>query len=73
MFRGQIIQAKRRLEMLLKEMDFFVKDLIALARETNDPRADKWEANFNKLLNQSKVPNLSNFFACDRFDKVFFA
>jgi hypothetical protein len=55
-FRGNSYQARRRLELVFKELDFFAKSLIATARQMKDPRADKWEEEFRKLLQQPNYP-----------------
>jgi hypothetical protein len=56
MVGGNLNQARNRLELLLKELDFFAKSLIATARQMKDPRADKWEAEFRKLLQPPSYP-----------------
>ncbi len=49
--QGRISQARKRLDCALVELEFFGKSLINTAREMNDPRAAKWEADFEKALN----------------------
>jgi hypothetical protein len=55
-FRGNLGKAQRRIDLIMREIDFFAKSLIETAREMNDPRANKWEAEFNKLLQPSTNP-----------------
>lgn len=50
MFQGKAYLASRRLEALLKELTFFQRSLINLAREWKDPRAEQWEADLNNAL-----------------------
>ena len=56
MFRGNPMQAQKRLDNVLKEIDLFTKNLVATARQMNDPRADKWEAEFKELLRPLTYP-----------------
>jgi hypothetical protein len=56
LLRGNPYQAKNRLNLVLREIDFFTKSLIATARQMNDPRADKWEKEFNNLLQPLNYP-----------------
>ena len=50
MFQGKIYSASRRLNALLGETNFFLQNLINMAKEWNDPRAEQWEAELKKLM-----------------------
>jgi hypothetical protein len=50
MFQGKIFQARMRMDNLFKELAFFQRIFIESIRELKDPRADQWEADFNKAL-----------------------
>ena len=51
MFQGNLSQAERRIQVALKEVEFFANDIISAAREMKDPRADQWEAEIKKAFN----------------------
>jgi hypothetical protein len=48
MFQGKFLFARRRLDVLLRELNFFLQNLINLAKEWNDPKAEQWEAELKK-------------------------
>jgi hypothetical protein len=50
MFQGQFYFARKRIEAMLNEMVSFQQNLINMAKEWNDPRAEKWEAELKKSL-----------------------
>jgi hypothetical protein len=50
MFQGKIYFASRRLNALLGEMNFFLQNLINMAKEWNDPRAEQWETELKKSM-----------------------
>jgi hypothetical protein len=56
MFNGNLSQARRKLDLLMKEIEFFSRELVAMARQMKDPRADKWEAEFTELLRPVDYP-----------------
>jgi hypothetical protein len=50
MFQGQFYFARRRIEAMLSELVSFQQNLINMAKEWNDPRAEKWESELKKSL-----------------------
>jgi hypothetical protein len=51
LLQGRIYQARKRLDNALVELEFFGKSLLSTAREMNDPRTAKLEADLEKALN----------------------
>jgi hypothetical protein len=59
--QGNFFQARRRLDQVENELEFFFKSLISTARQMKDPRVDKWEADFNNAKNAPLPVNNRNF------------
>lgn len=51
MSQGQFYLAMKRIEATRSELVSFQRNLINMAKEWNDPRAEKWEIELNKSLN----------------------
>ena len=50
MFQGRPYFASERLNSLFREMNFFLQNLINMAKEWNDPRAEKWERELKESM-----------------------
>lgn len=50
MFQGKPYLARRRLAALIGEMNFFLQNLINMAKEWKDPRAEQWESELKKSM-----------------------
>lgn len=64
---GRVYFAKRRLDLLVREVASFQQHLIKLAKEWGNPEAEKWEADLKKALSYpygslGSVSDKSDFF-----------
>jgi hypothetical protein len=50
MLRGETYFARRRLDALIGEANFFLQNLINMAKEWNEPRAEQWEEELKKSM-----------------------